>query len=467
MLSSIEQGSSGGEALPSGSSTGMDQERPSSASSDEIFRPEAISFSTIAGQERLLIRLNLIVLVGLFLIHVWHFSIDRDPELELLLCFALRFAWQIGDLVLLRRWQSTGAPPFSARVLSWYYLAMHVGFAWLTTLAGDEERSHYIVLMAIPVAGAGFRLSLAGSALVWLVAAAHSFFEVWHYQRLHPPPNTEEDFEAGSISLLYLVVLMATYQLARQMFNRQRQLAASRIQLAKTREAMMRQDRQAAVGRLSRAIAHEIRNPLTMISSTIALWREKPRTPQESAEVLDLIHTEAARLEKLTSDFLDFARERRLQFQTMDARDALCLAADVATGMAEASGLALEKQIPARPLLAELDPSAIQQVLLNLLRNAIEASDAQTPIRLGLRVEGLSRVAFWVENTGQPIAPEMLPLLFQPFESSKPSGAGLGLATSAEIARVHGGELVLEANTPACIRFALMLPMSRNRGDQE
>lgn len=418
---------------------------------------KSLTFEGFCEQERVLIRVNLLVLSGLFFIHLWHFSIDGDPEIALLVAFSLRFMWQLGDLATLRRW-SHAPPGIAPEVLGRVSIVLHMAFAWGVTLFGDEERSHYIVIMALPVAAAGFRFGWHGILAVWLMAASHAFFEVWFYRITHPPMVMVEFFEAATIGLLYLVVGVSTYVLARQLRDRERKLEQSMNELAAARETLVAQESQAAIGRLARAVAHEVRNPVTMISSSIALFHEKQGVAADALELLSLVEIEARRLEKLTKDFLDYARERTLEFQDADARDAVELAVSLTQAQATLKGVALQAHVPPGPMPCRIDPFAVQQVLLNLLLNALEASPRDASVRAAVGSLPPRLIVFSVVNEGGPIPPRIIHHLFEPFHTTKPHGSGLGLATSRAIARAHGGDLRLGSNTASAVQFDLVLP---------
>lgn len=417
-----------------------------------------LDYGSFREQEQALVLLNLSVLAGLFVIHVWHFSVDGGtlPEKSLLVAFGLRFLWQVGDFLWLQT-RERPLQPGTVAILARLSIVIHLAFAWLVTLFGDEERSHYIVLMALPVAAAGFRFGWLGVTVVWLMAAGHAFFEVWFYRLTRPPLRMVEFFEAGTIGLLYLVVGIATALLARQLYAREEALERSLRELEETREAKIAAERSAVIGQLSRAVAHEVRNPVGMIASSIAIWRERDRKDLEGAtELLEVVDHEAKRLEKLTSDFLEFARERRLERRNADLRDVMELAVGMARAQAQKAGVELGL-VAGDTAFGKFDPFAVQQVLLNLLKNAIEATPAGGAVRLaGSRTEGGLQV--WVENEGPAILPDLTRRLFQPFETTKPTGSGLGLAISLSIARAHKGDLVLSANENGRVRFLMTLP---------
>lgn len=431
------------------------------------FLMRRLDFKTFCEQEKALVLLNLGVLAGLFVIHVAHFSMHEEvglPGKSLLVAFGLRFLWQMGDFLWLQTRESPLARE-SVEMLARLSIVIHLSFAWLVTLFGDSERSHYIVLMSLPVAAAGFRFGWVGASAVWATAAVHAFFEVWFSQLVLPTFEVVEYFEAATIALLYLVVGIATSLLARQLYAREAELEQSLRDLELTREAKIAAERQAAIGSLSRSVAHEIRNPVGMIVTSLAVWKEsKSKNLERAGELLEIVDHEAKRLEKLTSDFLEFARERRLEKRESDLRDVMELALSMATAQAQLAGVHLHLNLGGS-LSGWFDPFAVQQVLLNLLRNAIEATPPGRNIRVwGVREQGYLKLI--VENEGEKIRDEVVARFFQPFESTKPQGSGLGMAISQSIAKAHGGELVLIANTAGRVAFALHIPDSNKEAEE-
>jgi signal transduction histidine kinase len=115
--------------------------------------------------------------------------------------------------------------------------------------------------------------------------------------------------------------------------------------------------------------------------------------------------------------------------------------------------------IPAE-LTIRADESQLQQALLNLVLNAIDASPAGGTINLGIH-HNQGNVAIDVENSGLPIPESALGRIFEPFFTTKPRGTGLGLAIARNIARAQGGDLVLVSNSAERICFSFALPLSR------
>jgi signal transduction histidine kinase len=233
-------------------------------------------------------------------------------------------------------------------------------------------------------------------------------------------------------------------------------LANNLLELQKTRERLVQEERLAAVGRLSSAIAHEIRNPVAMISSSIAT--AKQFSGNEREEMFEIASEEASRLVRLTTEFLTYARPRALQLAPTSVDDTLSYVIDACR--AHVSQHDVQIQVNASQHLAvNVDAGQVQQALINLIMNAADSALPGSTILLNAHPHD-HKICIDVENTGEAIREQDLARIFEPFFTTKPKGTGLGLAIARGIARAHGGDLVLSANGPKRICFSLLLPFS-------
>jgi two-component system, NtrC family, sensor histidine kinase HydH len=218
-----------------------------------------------------------------------------------------------------------------------------------------------------------------------------------------------------------------------------------------------------AVGRLSSAIAHEIRNPVAMITSSIAT--AKQLSGAERDEMFEIASAEAARLVTLTTEFLDYARPRTPSLAPTSVADTLGYVADASRAHASQKGLRIEVKV-SDPLEVQADCGQLQQALMDLVLNAVDAAPANSLITLA--AHGMDhQVCIDVENSGDAIPHPALGRIFEPFFTTKPEGTGLGLAIARNIARGHGGDLVIATNGPQRICFSMTLPMPNGAGKRE
>lgn len=252
-----------------------------------------------------------------------------------------------------------------------------------------------------------------------------------------------------------------------------RELRRQADQIIEIEGQLRRADRLSAIGELSAALTHEIRNPLGAIRGTAEILRDDFPPGHPKAEFLDILLKETDRLNGVVEDFLRFARPRQggEGFVPLDLSGLLEETVSLLSAQARKGGLLLETDLSATPTVLG-SPVQLKQVALNLILNAIQASPDGGRIRVALeinegKVKGLEfrevegRLAvLTVEDEGPGIPEEALGKVFEPFFTTRTEGTGLGLAISLRIAEAHGGTLAA-ANLPGGgARFTLTLPVS-------
>jgi signal transduction histidine kinase len=230
------------------------------------------------------------------------------------------------------------------------------------------------------------------------------------------------------------------------------------------REASQR-ERLSALGRLSTVIAHEVRNPLMIIKSSLrALARGGAADAREAAADID---HEVGRLDRIVGDVLDFARPVRLECAPVDVN---ALLKDAAASVSAAAGpgrvvASLEDGLP--PLVA--DGERLRTVMVNILSNAVQATAAlgdgpSPPVEIrSLELPG-GGAAIEVDDRGAGIDEADLPHVFEPYFTTKRTGTGLGLAIAKNIVDSHGGVLRASALAGGGTRVRIELPASPRSG---
>lgn len=409
------------------------------------FRQQASIFSIV----------NLFVIAGLLLLQV--LLTPYWGRLSLVLFVALGFGFLFHTAVFI--WIQARPNTITAKMILYLTVASIAVNSKLTLIAAatNHEDSQYFALMIIPILEAAFRFSFLATMVVVAIADALSFFWVWEYYRVHPSQQFNEYIEAGTVSVIYTLVGIIVWLLVNRLKQKEVHMARNLEELRQTRKQLLEEEKLAAVGRLSSAIAHEIRNPVAMITSSLDMANERGATETERKEMFDIAAKEAKRLEKLTGDFLEYAKPQVFEKTNSSASDTLLYVASACKAYALETGVVVEVEVQP-DLTISMDAGRVQQALLNLLKNAIEASQAEQSITLRGILTDKGSVWLEVHNVGPPIPKEALKQIFEPFFTTKRHGTGLGLAIARNIARAHGGDLFLRVNEPGRVCFTLELP---------
>ncbi len=225
--------------------------------------------------------------------------------------------------------------------------------------------------------------------------------------------------------------------------------------------AARRAEKLAALGTLAAGLAHELNNPIGIMSSRIqVMLLEGDALPAEVREDLEVLHRQTQRVARITQGLLTFARQSSGEREPVDlnhiVRETLLLAENQIVKSGVGVVVDLAPDLPA--VLGDGD--TLQQVMLNLITNARDAVDSGGEIRIITRARGADRsgVEVTVADTGRGIAPEDLARIFDPFFTTKPTGTGLGLSLTHGIVREHGGTIDVESTPGRGTRFVLAFP---------
>jgi signal transduction histidine kinase len=254
-----------------------------------------------------------------------------------------------------------------------------------------------------------------------------------------------------------LLVIMVIGLLAGNLTERLR-TAGGKVEAAEERAE--RAERMAALGRLATGLAHEIRNPLGSISGSIQLLKES-RMSAEERQLCGIIQREAARLNDLVTDMIDFSRPRLPEKSVVDvvqiAAEVVKLAGRSGRGVSDVSIVLVPESNEARVMA---DGAQLRQLIWNLVRNAVQASSAGARVDVGVKIEqGL--VELWVSDTGVGLSSEARQHIFDAFFTTRSQGTGLGLAVVKRIADDHGFSLGVEGDVGRGATFRIGLGPQR------
>jgi signal transduction histidine kinase/Fe-S-cluster-containing hydrogenase component 2 len=243
-----------------------------------------------------------------------------------------------------------------------------------------------------------------------------------------------------------------------------RELGHSNEELANAQVALVRSEKLASMGQLAAGIAHEVNNPLGVVIMYSHFLQEQLADKPEFAADLSMVVEQADRCKKIVAGLLDFARQNKVEHDTIDVGD---LVQRGLRGLAHPLGVEIEVEQAVQDPSIEVDPDQITQVLVNLISNAFAAMPDGG--RLKIRTEDdEAHVRLIVSDTGVGISPEHFAKLFEPFFTTKKvgKGTGLGLAVSYGIVKMHRGDIKVQSNAdpakgPTGTTFTVVLPRRR------
>ncbi len=331
---------------------------------------------------------------------------------------------------------------------------------------GPREFLLLAALDAAVVAGLGAAILLrwVGRPLDRLLAAARRLGRGGGLPPLGPP-GEEADASLDRAALAFERTAAALAEERARLAAKVAELEAANARLAEAREGLVRSETLATVGRLAAGIAHEVGNPLGAVSGYAALARQRLAAGAPPAAVEDFlarIDAEAARIDAIVRDLLDFARPSRLDLAPLPVAGALEAAARLARMQPRFKGVALVAEGLAALPPVRADERRLVQVFLNLLLNAADAMGGGGEVRVEgravAREEG-GGVALTLADSGPGIPPALRARVFEPFFTTKEPGrgTGLGLAVCHGLMASMGGRIEVDEGPGGGARFTLWL----------
>lgn len=231
-----------------------------------------------------------------------------------------------------------------------------------------------------------------------------------------------------------------------------------RINLEAINREMNRQKNLAEMGKFSLMIAHEVKNPLGIIKSSLDVLKKELNIGRDNLMV-DYIEDEIRRLNALIEDFLLFARPATPAFRQVDVNGLVRDIVDRFRLQMDNTPVEIILEIPDRSLELVADPDLIARALNNIIRNAVEASGACGG---EVRVRAAQEGEMWdveVRDQGGGIPLSQIDQVFDPFFTTKSGGTGLGLAFAVQVAKAHGGMIQAANNETGGALFTFSLPI--------
>lgn len=250
--------------------------------------------------------------------------------------------------------------------------------------------------------------------------------------------------------------------------ERARQLEDSNQRLRQAQQQLVQSEKLASIGQLTAGIVHDVKNPLAVIKGIAELIQiEDSALSAFSREQVGLIRDNASHANAIVSDLLTFARQSTPKWQRQDLRETVQAALRLTEYLLRQASVQPEADLPAEPVMTVFDSRQIEQVLINLIQNAVQAMPSGGSLRIGLTVSD-DRALLTVADTGVGISPESIGRVFDPFYTTKSEGdgTGLGLSVTYGIISQHGGEIWASSERDRGTTFSIRLPIRQTAPEQ-
>ena len=275
--------------------------------------------------------------------------------------------------------------------------------------------------------------------------------------------------------------------------------------MRRTQQELRRHERLATLGQLSAGVAHEIRNPLAGIGTSAQVLLRRFDAGDDRARFVQVILDEVARLDRIVTSLLQYARPRQPELKPVRLADCVARVVSLSRANAERQGVTLESEVASKLAPVYIDADLVHQVLLNVTLNALQAMPSGGTLRYEVRLArgrrpprgpgrraadrfagaerrngaataagaGRRRDPEWLEaqqvrviDTGVGIPRGTLAKLFDPFFTTRPSGTGLGLSISQTIMQEHGGSIAVDSKEGRGTTVLLNFPLEKRNGER-
>jgi signal transduction histidine kinase len=243
-------------------------------------------------------------------------------------------------------------------------------------------------------------------------------------------------------------------------------VAERTAELVEAHDRLAHNGRVAALGRVAAQVAHEVRNPLfsLLLYSTHLKDELVGKVAADQIEIVDSIIDTINQLTSTTEQILDFARPVRLALRPVDLNSVVNAVLKLLQAQISANGVTVQFDHGDSNPTAMLDEACIRSAFLNLLLNAVEAMPTGGTLSITSAAAG-GTLSLVIQDTGSGMSEERVKKIFEPFNSNKTSGLGLGMPYAKKIIEEHGGDITVESRLGEGTRVSINLPAQNNESE--
>ena len=229
-------------------------------------------------------------------------------------------------------------------------------------------------------------------------------------------------------------------------------------EVRRLQEEVKRKEKLAAIGSLAAGVAHEIRNPLSSIKGFATLFKTRFSFESDEHEAAEIMIHEVDRLNRVVTELIEYARPSNIKIRESDVHELIAHSLSLIRQDAEMADVQVDTDIPDDITRISLDPDRMQQCLLNIYLNAIQAMPEGGTLNIAAFRADNGMIGLRVTDTGKGIAEDDLSMIFDPYYTTKNRGTGLGLAMVLKIVEAHGGEISVTSKEGEGTVFTMLLP---------
>jgi signal transduction histidine kinase len=334
-------------------------------------------------------------------------------------------------------------------------------------LAGATSRDLYVMVFAIGTVAMIVVGYLISQSIANPILKLRSLTQAVAAGDLEQTSGLERSDEIGELAEAFDIMTLRlrerTLEAARlyeEAIQRNQELAETNERLRATQLQLIQSEKLAAIGQLTAGIVHDVKNPLTVIKGVAELLLYEEQLNAEIKSEVSLIRESALKANNIVSDLLKFSRQSKPEMGEQDIRETIEAALRLTAYPIRKAHVQVIKDLPEHAVTMTYDVQQIEQVLVNIISNAVQAMPGGGTLRVNLsQSDGV--VAIAIQDSGTGISPDHLTRIFDPFFTTKPEGegTGLGLSVSYGIISNHSGRIDVQSELGQGSTFTIILPM--------